>query len=319
MNPHRTTNNTKTAIGYVRVSTQEQVTEWVSLDAQRDKLRAYCKLNGIKLIDIKADEGLSGGTLDRPGLKAALGMLRRGTVNTLIVVKLDRLSRSLRDVCTLVEEFFSDERYHLLSLCGMANTHSAAGRMVLMNLANYAQFERELVSERTRDALRHLKSQGVRLGPAPYGYTLSEERDAHGRRQMEPHPSEQEVVQKIIKMYSEGIEMSAIARKLNEEGTPARRGKWFVNRICLVLQRAGLHKARVYGPRTPKRHDPQAARELAQTLRAEGLSLIQIGARLTKAKLTPQRGGKWHPAQVSLLLQGTEAKNRQAAAGRRAS
>ncbi|HMU39614.1 MAG TPA: recombinase family protein, partial [Pseudomonadota bacterium] len=128
MNTHRATNSNKTAIGYVRVSTQEQVTEGVSLDAQRDKLKAYCKFNGIKLIDIKADEGLSGGTLERPGLQAALAMLRRGTANTLIVVKLDRLSRSLRDVCTLVEDYFGNERYHLLSLCGMANTHSAARR-----------------------------------------------------------------------------------------------------------------------------------------------------------------------------------------------
>jgi DNA invertase Pin-like site-specific DNA recombinase len=87
------------------VSTQEQVSEGVSLDAQRDRLKGYCKLNGIKLIDIKADEGISGGTLERPGLQAALAMLRRGTANTLIVVKLDRLSRSLRDVCTLVEDY----------------------------------------------------------------------------------------------------------------------------------------------------------------------------------------------------------------------
>jgi site-specific DNA recombinase len=107
-------------------------------------------------------------------------MIRRGRANTLIVVKLDRLSRSLRDVCTLVEEFFSDERYHLLSLCGMVNTHSAAGRMVLMNLANYAQFEREMISERTRDALRHMLAQGVRLGPAPYGYEFSQDVDARG-------------------------------------------------------------------------------------------------------------------------------------------
>src|SRR6185295_9263519 len=128
----------------------------------RDRLRAYCKVHGIRLIDIRMDEGLSGSTLDRPGLQAALQMLRRGRANTLIVAKLDRLSRSLRDVCTLVEDYFSDERYHLLSLCGMVNTHSAAGRMVLMNLANFYQFERELISERTRDALQHMKAQGIR-------------------------------------------------------------------------------------------------------------------------------------------------------------
>ena len=67
--------------------------------------------------------------MDRPGLQAALQMIKRGRANTLIVVKLDRLSRSLRDVCTLVEDFFDDERYHLLSVCGMVNTHTAAGRM----------------------------------------------------------------------------------------------------------------------------------------------------------------------------------------------
>lgn len=116
---------TKTAIGYVRVSSQEQATEGVSLVAQRDRLRSYCKLNGIRLIDIVSDEGISGSTLARPGLQVALHLLRRGRANTLVVVKLDRLSRSLRDVCALVDDYFTDERYHLLSVCGMVNTRSA--------------------------------------------------------------------------------------------------------------------------------------------------------------------------------------------------
>jgi len=164
MRTHQQINGPKTAVGYVRVSTQEQATEGVSLDAQRDRLRAYCKLNSIRLIDIKADEGYSGSNLERPGLQAALQMVRRGRVNTLIVAKLDRLSRLLRDVCTLVAELFSDEQNHLLSLCGMVNTHTAAGRMVLMNLANYHQFEREMISERTRDALQHNEGPGDSSG-----------------------------------------------------------------------------------------------------------------------------------------------------------
>lgn len=117
MRTHLRTNDAKIAIGYVRVSTQEQATEGVSLDAQRDRLRTYCKIHSIRLIDINADD-----------------------------------------------------------------THSAAGRMVPMNLANYNQFARETTSERTRDALQHMKAQGVRLGPAPYGYELSEQRDEKGRR-----------------------------------------------------------------------------------------------------------------------------------------
>jgi DNA invertase Pin-like site-specific DNA recombinase len=91
MGTQNRTGGTKTAIGYVRVSTQEQATEGVSLDVQRDRIRTYCRLHAIKLIDIKADEGISGGTLNRPGLQAALAMIRRGRGNTLIVAKLDRL------------------------------------------------------------------------------------------------------------------------------------------------------------------------------------------------------------------------------------
>jgi len=320
MRIHQHTSDTKTAIGYVRVSTQEQATEGVSLDAQRDKLRTYCRFHGIKLIDIKADEGISGGTLERPGLQAALEMIRRGRANTLIVVKLDRLSRSLRDVCTLVEEFFSDERYHLLSLCGMVNTHSAAGRMVLMNLANYAQFEREMVSERTRDALRHILAQGVRLGPAPYGYEFSNDVDADGRRLLVPLAHEQEVLRKIKGMRAEGLKLREIALRLNEAKIPARRdGVWRAQRLSIVLRRDGtkqVHPKRPHGPRIPLRHDREAATELARELRAQGLSFSQIGQRLRKARLTPLRGGIWHPAQVSELLRTASRGDREAAARR---
>ena len=236
MRTHAHTSDTKTAIGYVRVSTQEQATEGVSLDAQRDRLKAYCKLHSIKLIHIASDEGYSGSTLDRPGLQAALRLIRRDRANTLLVAKLDRLSRSLRDVCSLVDEMFSDERYHLLSLCGMANTHSAAGHMVLLNPANYNQYERELISERTRDALQHMKAQGVRLGPAPYGYELSHECDEHGRRKLVPLAHEQEVLRKIESMRKGGLKLREIARRLNEAKSPARRdGVWRATRISIVL------------------------------------------------------------------------------------
>ena len=303
MNTQRHTIGTKTAIGYVRVSTQEQASDGVSLDAQRDKLRAYCKVNGIKLIDIKADEGYSGSTLDRPGLQAALQLIRRGRVNTLIVAKLDRLSRSLRDVCSLVEELFSDERNHLLSLCGMVNTHTPAGRMLMMNLANYNQFEREMIAERTRDALQHMKAQGVRLGHAPYGYEYGKERDERGRRKLVPIPEEQEVIAKIKALHAEKLSFTKIARRLNELGIPAKRGgRWVVSRVCTTLQREGAYTARTNKMQGPLRHDRETATEIALRLRAEGMSLNQIGIRLRKERLTPLRGGKWHAAQVAQLL-----------------
>ena len=316
MRTHQQTNASKTAIGYVRVSTQEQATDGVSLGAQRDRLRAYCRLNGIRLIDIKADEGYSGSTLERPGLQAALHMIRRGRANTLLVAKLDRLSRSLRDVCTLVEELFSGEQNHLLSLCGMVNTHSAAGRMVLMNLANFCQFERELISERTRDALQHMKAQGIRLGPAHYGYTQGDQLDEHGRRVLVPIESEQAVIAKIVALRDEGLSFSQVAQRLNDEGVPARRGgAWRINGVRNALMHNGKHSARPTkrpGPRLPLRYDPDTATERATELRAEGLSYHAIGVQLRKERLTPLRGGIWHPAQVRQLLQSVTTSDREA-------
>ena len=99
------------AVGYIRVSTHEQAQEGVSLDVQRDKLRSYCKGVGIKLVEVFADEGISGCTMERPGVQDALRALERGRANTLVVVKLDRLTRSVKDLCTLVEDYFAKDRY----------------------------------------------------------------------------------------------------------------------------------------------------------------------------------------------------------------
>jgi len=320
MRTHAHTSDTKTAIGYVRVSTQEQATEGVSLDAQRDRIRAYCRLHAIRLIDIKSDDGISGSSLNRPGLQAALEMIRRGRGNTLVVAKLDRLSRSLKDVCTLVEELFGDERYHLLSLCGMVNTHSAAGRMVLMNLANFSQYEREMTSERTRAAFQYMKSQGVRLGPAQYGYELSHDVDDKGRRLLVPLEHEQAVLRRIESLRADGLSLREIAKSLNAAKIPARRdGIWRPQRISIVLQRAGKHTVRAtkrHGPRIPLHFDPEAATERAKELRAKGLSLQKIGLQLRKERLTPLRGGIWHPAQVAELLRGAARGDRGAAARR---
>jgi DNA invertase Pin-like site-specific DNA recombinase len=311
---------TKTAIGYVRVSTQEQATEGVSLDAQREKLRAYCKANNIRLVDIVADEGISGSTLERPGLQAALRVIKRGRANTLIVAKLDRLSRSLRDVCTLVSDYFTDENHHLLSVCGLVNTHSAAGRMLLMNLANYNEFERAMISERTRETLQHLKAQGSRLGPAPYGYELSNQLDDNGRRMLVPLASEQEIIVRLAAAQAGGVGFNDIARQLNAEGIQARRGgKWTGRFASAILQREGKYKARPhkpYSPRVPLVHDKPAAAVRARELRAEKLSLRLIGLRLRKEGLVPLRGGQWHPASVAELLRYRDPGDRAGTAER---
>jgi hypothetical protein len=233
-------------------------------------------------------------------------MIRRGRANTLIVAKLDRLSRSLRDVCALVGDYFTDERYHLLSCCGMVNTHSAAGRMLMMNLANYNEFERAMISERTRETMQHLKEQGIRLGPAPYGYELSNQLDENGRRMLVPLASEQEIIARLAADQAAGIGFNDIARQLNAEGIKARRGgEWTGRFVSAVLQREGKYKVRPhkpYAPRVPLIYDKPAAAARARELRAEKLSLRLIGLQLRKEGFVPLRGGLWHPASVGELL-----------------
>src|SRR3990167_595772 len=163
-------------IGYVRVSTDMQAQEGVSLDAQRERIRCYCKASGFKLVHL-AENDTSAKSLDRPGLAAALKMLECGKADAILVVKLDRLTRSVIDLGTLLNGYFLNEKHFLLSVTESLDTRNAMGRFVLYILALIAQWEREAIGERTREAMRHLKAQGVFLGRAPYGYRFGTARD----------------------------------------------------------------------------------------------------------------------------------------------
>ncbi len=147
------------AIGYVRVSTEEQSANGVSLDAQKAKLEAYAALYDIELIGIEVDAGLSAKTLDRAGLQSALAKLDAGVADALIVVKLDRLTRRVADLDTLIERYFGSP-FTLMSVSEQIDSSSAAGRLVLNVLTSVAQWERETTSERTKTALQHKKAQG---------------------------------------------------------------------------------------------------------------------------------------------------------------
>ena len=240
--------------------------------------------------------------MERPALQAALAALDRGQANTLIVVKLDRLSRSVKDLCQLIDKYFAHEQYHLLSLCGMVNTHSAAGRMMMLNLANYAQFERELIRERTQEAINHLKAQNVRLGSPPYGFRDSHELDRHRRRILVEDAEQLKILRRMAELRRQGTGITKIARLLNAEGIPAQRGgPWHATSIMNILAREGSHTKW----RRPKRErvcDIEASSARARELRAQGLSLRQIAAKLTEENHIPQRAREWHGATVRALL-----------------
>lgn len=226
------------AIGYIRVSTEGQAEEGISLDAQRAKLQAFAVAADLELVDIRSDAGVSAKTLARPGLQAALADLREGRADALLVCKLDRLTRSVRDLGSLLENFFA-KRFSLLSVGDAIDTRTAAGRLVLHVLTSVAEWEREAGGERTRAALLHLREQGVRLGGESLGWRRTETTDAEGRRLWVSDRDELETAERIRELRASGLSLRRICQVLTDEGRRTKRaGRWQAQTIAGVLARA---------------------------------------------------------------------------------
>jgi site-specific DNA recombinase len=208
------------AVAYLRVSTEDQAARGVSLEAQRAKIAAYAGLYDLDLVAVVEDAGVSARTMDRPGLQRALAMLARGEAQALIVLKLDRLTRSVRDLGELLEGPFA--RAALLSVGEQIDTRTAAGRLVLNVLASVAQWERETIGERTATAMAHKKTKGERVGAVPYGYGLGA--DGHA---LVPVAAEQAVIAEARRLKASGLALRAIAAELERAGMVARNGRRF--------------------------------------------------------------------------------------------
>ncbi len=164
------------AVAYVRVSTEQQASEGNSLAAQKEKLRLYAELHGLEIVAVEVDAGMSASSLERPGLQSALGRLERFECEALVVVKLDRLTRSVRDLCALVETYFQDGTHQLMSVGEQIDTGTAGGRMMLNVLMAVSQWEREAAAERTAAVMQHLKSTGKFTGGfPPFGFYVDDE------------------------------------------------------------------------------------------------------------------------------------------------
>jgi len=157
-------------VGYVRVSTEEQAREGLSLDVQEEKIRAYCTAKGWRLVRIYRDEGFSGKDLNRPALQEMLRDLKADGIQAVVVAKLDRLTRSVRDLGYLIDDLF--EGVALVSVEESLDTTTAGGRFVLHILGAIAQWERETISERTRNTLRFKRERGEWVGRVPYGFKI---------------------------------------------------------------------------------------------------------------------------------------------------
>src|SRR5207248_9220677 len=186
------------AVGYKRVSTDKQADRGVSLDAQLEKIRAMAVVQGAEVLQVIQDAGESAKSLERPGMARLLALVDAGEVQVVIIAKLDRLTRSVKDLCTLLERF-ERRGVALVSVAESLDTGSAAGRLVLNIMTAVSQWEREAIGERTRDAMNHKRNQRERVGNIAYGCRLSGD-GVH----VEDDPDEQAVLAEIRQLRRDG-------------------------------------------------------------------------------------------------------------------
>lgn len=223
----------KTATAYIRVSTEGQATDGVSLEAQQAKIAAWCLANDVELGNVFIDAGISGKRADnRPQLQSALDdVCRNGGV--LVVYSLSRLARSTKDTITISERL-DRAGADLVSLSEKLDTTSAAGKMVFRMMAVLAEFERDQVSERTTAAMAHKKFKGERVGKVPFGFTLA----ADGVSLVE-NAEELRAVELIRSLKSQGYSLRAIAAELDSQKIPTKdkKGTWQHTTVKSILAR----------------------------------------------------------------------------------
>ena len=218
------------AIGYIRVSTQQQADDGISLEAQAAKIRAWADLNGYEMGEIFCDEGISGTKTNRAGLSAALEAVGKG--DALVVYSLSRLARNTAhtlELSSLLEKKGAD----LVSLSEKIDTTSAAGKMVFRMMAVLSEFERDQLSERTTAAMQHMKSQGLRVGSIPYGKKLAKD----GIRLVDDEV-EQKILSLVATCRNSGMTFQAIGAELEARGFKPKGKKWHPQTIKNILCQA---------------------------------------------------------------------------------
>ncbi len=223
------------AVGYIRVSTEEQAREGISLEVQEDKVKKYADLHNLDLVEVIRDEGKSGKDLNREGIQKVISLCKDRSVDHLVVYKMDRLTRRTLDLLTLVEEVFKPNRVQFHSISEKVDTSTAQGKFFLTITGAMAQMERDLISERTREALRYKISQGENVGSPPLGF-LAED------KKLLRIDGEFKVVSYVKSLKRKKLSLRQIANRLNEQGVSTKRGgSWYAGMVRYIL-RNGRYK-----------------------------------------------------------------------------
>jgi site-specific DNA recombinase len=224
----------KRAVGYIRVSTEEQSREGISLEMQAAKIRAYAELNDLELTGIVEDAGISGKSVKaRPGIQTVLQMVKARKVDAVIAYKLDRLARNTIQ-CLEMAQDMDKAGCALHSISEKLDTQSAFGRFFFTLTASLAEMERNLIAERTVAALQQKRANGFKTGGAcPYGYSV----DDQGR--LIPSAGEQRAIKRIHQLRRKDYSYRKIADALTREGIFTRKGTPFMEtQIIRILKAA---------------------------------------------------------------------------------
>ncbi len=243
---------------YVRVSTEEQAKEGYSIGAQKDLLKAYCISQKWDNYKFYVDEGISAKDTNRPQLQLMIDHIKEGMIKTVLVYRLDRMTRSVLDLHKLLETFEKHECAFVAST-EPYDTSTAVGRLFITLVAAMAQWERENTGERISMVLDQKAQNGEWLSQAPYGFKKIDKKLYHDEDQML-------ILKDMIKKTKEGYSMRQLANYLNDSGIPTLRGyQWHITSIQGMLKNPALYggmrwKGKIYknrceGIMTKEEHD----------------------------------------------------------------
>ena len=222
----------KTALGYLRISKEEEGS--VSLDYQRAEIEKYCQREGLRLLGIEADEGISGKSIKaRPGVQRVLQAVDNQEIDSVIVYKSDRMSRDGIESLQ-IETLFLRKGVDYLSVTeGRLTSEAVDDEFMRFVRAGLNQRERKLIALRTRQALQRKKERGERIGGRPrYGWCVR-------NGQLVPNEKEQETIARMKALQAKGYTTREIVRALKEEGRKTRQGTDFSQtQICRILRAA---------------------------------------------------------------------------------
>lgn len=201
-----TTQKPKVAI-YVRVSTQEQAKEGLSVDAQIDKCKSFCNARDWRVFQVYRDAGFSAGSLNRPALELMLRDAQENKFNIILVYKIDRFSRKLKDLIMILEDLKS-KKINFTSVTEQIDTTSAMGEAFFQIIGVFAQLERGMVKERVELAFERKIKIGEVLFRAPFGYVYQ-------NKKLVPDPKNATKIREIFEMWARDIDYKEISKKFN--------------------------------------------------------------------------------------------------------